>query len=210
MKKLFSYCLSLLLALTLASCTHPLDATHQTTDYFPGGSQFYSFGTSQSQENFANVDRAQLHFGLYAKERGWEPLVVGHGSGRFNALQAYAPIDMRWRLKDGREFILENIDARALNQEYFKTHQILLQHQREHRPYHGAGDYDPALVVEVKDDTFILKWLLIINKTPVNERFQANGAANRWVREYEEHTIATLKGNPTSNINFDNWFETKK
>jgi hypothetical protein len=210
MKKFLTYCLSLLLALTLASCTHPLDATHRTTDYFPGGSQFYSFGTSQSKENFENVERAQLHLGLYRKERSWEPIVVNRGSGRFFGLQTYVPIDMRWRLKDGREFILENIDSRALNQEYFKTHQILLPHQIEKRPRAISGDSDPVLVVEVKDDTFILKWLIITNKTPVNERFQPNGAANKWEREYTEYTVATLKGNPTSNINFDNWFETKK
>src|SRR5690606_1074423 len=38
-------------------------------DYFPGGSPYYSFGKSQSAENFANVKRAQTAWGIYANER---------------------------------------------------------------------------------------------------------------------------------------------
>src|SRR5690554_3980287 len=34
-------------------------------DYFPGRSPYYSFGKSQSAENFANVKRAQTAWGLY-------------------------------------------------------------------------------------------------------------------------------------------------
>jgi hypothetical protein len=49
----------------------------------------------------------------------------------------------------------------------------------------------------------IIKWLIRINKTPPAERFKANGAANPWQRGEEQHIVTTLKGQPTSGINFD-------
>ncbi len=117
-------------------------------------------------------------------------------------MQAYYPLHVRWKLKDGREFILENIDTAALMREYFKTHKLQLQWQREGRPQAKVGEGSPLLAHEVKDDTVILKWVITINRTPVNERLTPTGAANYWDTYDEEHVVAVLKGIPTSGIDF--------
>lgn len=179
-------------------------------DYFPGGSQFYSYGVVQSKENFANVERAQSDYTMFVTERTWSDDKVVRAPGHLNMLQAYYPLHVRWKLKDGREFILENIDIRSIMREYFRTHDIQLQWQREGRPRARSGDYDPSLVHEVKDDTVIIKWFLRINNTPVSERFDATGQVTRWKISDEEFIVTTLKGNPTSGIDFEKKWEFKK
>ena len=72
------------------------------------------------------------------------------------------------------------------------------------------GDYEPSLVREIKDDTVIIKWLLITNHTPVSERFTPSGAATRWKRTAEEFIVTTIKGVSTSGIDFDKWVEISK
>ncbi|MFA9263234.1 MAG: hypothetical protein ACEQSB_08000, partial [Undibacterium sp.] len=87
----------------------------QSRDYFPGGTGFYNYGQSQSKENFANVERAQSSYRMNAKERVWANITPNSRPfGNVIGLQAYYPLDVRWKLKDGREFILENIDVRAI------------------------------------------------------------------------------------------------
>jgi len=201
-----------LLLTTLGACaSNPPGPSMQTErDYFPGGSQFYSYGVVQSKENFANVERAQSNYGMYTKQRSWLDDKVGRAPGYLNMLQAYYPLHVRWKLKDGREFILENIDIRSIMQEYFKTHDIQMQWQKEGRPRARSGDYDPSLVHEIKDDTVIIKWFLRINNTPVNERFDATGQVTRWKISDEEFIVTTLKGNPTSGIDFERWVEILK
>lgn len=122
-------------------------------------------------------------------------------------LQAYYPLHVRWKLKDGREFMLENIDIRAIMRDYFKTHDIQLQWQREGRPKAKSGDYGPLLAREVKDDTVRIKWVITTNHTPVNQRFTSSGAATRWVTTDEEHLVTTLQGVPTSGIDFNKQWE---
>lgn len=200
--------LVLLLAALSACVSNP--SMSAGVDYFPGGSQFYSYGVVQSKENFANVERAQSNYGMYSKQRSWLDIHAERAPGSINMLQAYYPLHVRWKLKDGREFILEKIDIRAIMREYFKTHDIRLQWQREGRPRSKSGDYDPSLVHEVKDDTVIIKWLITTNHTPVNERFTSTGAANRWKLSEEEFIVTTLKGNPTSGIDFERWVEILK
>ena len=219
MRTYFYRLTAILLALLLGACaTGPAGAPSQKSiaaapyaaDYFPGGSQFYSYGVSQSKENFANVERAQSDYSLYAGPRHWVNITVGHSPSEFNLLQAYYPLHVRWKLKDGREFILEKIDVRAVMREYFKTHQLQLQHQKEGRAWDSIGDSHPSFVHEVNGDDVVLKWLLTTNKTPVKERLQPNGAANRWSFVYEEHIVTSIKGKPTSGIDFENWVEIKQ
>lgn len=173
-------------------------------DYFPGGSPFYSFGVSQSKENFENIARAQSDYGLYPNDGYWDEIRPMRALSSINMLQAYYALHVRWQLKDGRQFIAENVDVRAAMNEYFKTHQIMLQHQREGRAWDSVGDSHPSLGYEVKDDGVILKWTVTTNKTPVKERLQPNGAANRWYFDYQEYIVTTIKGRPTSGIDFDN------
>jgi hypothetical protein len=56
----------------------------------------------------------------------------------------------------------------------------------------------------------ILKWVITINRTPVDKRLTATGAANFWDTYDEEHIVAILKGNPTSGIDFNNTYEFKR
>lgn len=205
--------ITLLLAWALLSaCVSNSAGVRSSTgaDYFPGGSPYYSYGVVQSKENFANVERAQSNYGRYSKQRSWLDMRVERAPGTINMLQAYYPLHVRWKLKDGREFILENIDIRSIMREYFKTNDIQLQWQREGRERDSLGDYYASLVHEIKDDTVIIKWFLIINRTPPGERFNSSGAANRWKLVDEQHIVTTLKGKPTSGIDFENKWERKK
>lgn len=169
----------------------------------PGGYWMYSFGLGQTKENFANVERAQSDYALWSG-RHWGALgPLGRATATMGALQAYYPLHVRWKLKDGREFILENIDTAAIMREYFKTHRLQLQWQREGRPEARVGDSEPLLAHEVKDDTVILKWVITFNLTPVAERLTSTGAATKWEFRQEEHIVAVLKGQPTSGIDFN-------
>lgn len=191
-------------------------ASLATTDQpMPGDADTYGFGISQSKEDFANVEIAQLNFGMYKTQRSWGAILPNRGSVRYAALRAYYPVDVRWKLKDGREFILENIDTAAIMREYFKTNNFLLQHQREKREK-VLGDSGPDLQFGVKDDTVVIKWGLVLNRTPVDKRFPVivNGIPARdgtlWKLEREEHFVIALKGKPTSGIDFTKTAEVLK
>lgn len=207
MKTILCRVATLALILFLSACTAV--APSQERDYFPGGSPFYDYGVSQSKENFANVERAQSDYSLYPKHRRWTDDKPGVGVNTL-MLQAYYPLHVRWQLKDGRQFIAENIDIRGIMREYFRNHDIKLPWQKEGRPKAKSGDGSPALVHEIKDDGVIIKWLITTNHTPVNERFTPSGAATRWRFTDEEFVVTTIKGTPTSGINFDKWVEISK
>jgi hypothetical protein len=121
-----------------------------------------------------------------------------------NMLRVYYPLHVRWELKDGRQFILENIDVAAIMREYFKTHLLELPHQRDHRQ-RAEGDSDPSLVHEVRDDTLIIKWLIRINNTPLNERRISPPRMT-----YEEFPVIELKGRSTAGIDFETRWEFNK
>ena len=180
-------------------------------DVFPGGQSTYDWGYGQSKENFANVEVGQYAYSSHTAQRSWMNIQHSNRAGAtIGDLSAYSPLHVRWKLKDGREFILENIDIRAIMQEYFKTHTLQLQWQREGRPRAKVGDAGPLLVHEVKENTVRIKWVIYINRTPVTERLTAKGAATRWDIVQEEYLVTTLKGNPTSGIDFNNWYEIRK
>lgn len=201
----------LLFALVLGACAAlPADLQAQERDYFPGGFPYYSYGTSQSKENFANIARAQVSIALYRKQITWGEMRAEVAPGYINMLQAYFPLSVRWQLKDGRQLIAEHIDVRAIMRDYFKTHEIRMPWQIEGRPRAKSGDYSPSLVIEVKDDAVILKWLIRTNHTPVSERYTPTGAANEWHITKEEFVAAVVKGTPTSGINFDKRIEIAK
>lgn len=208
MKTILCRVVALAFILFLSACTAVAPSPER--DYFPGGSPIYSYGVSQSKENFANVERAQSWYGLYTKEKYWSPIRPGIAPASINMLQIYYPLSVRWQLKDGRQFIAENIDIRGIMREYFRNHDIKLPWQRERRPYDQRGDSDPSLVHEIKGDTVIIKWLITTNHTPVNERFTPSGAATWWHRTKEEFVVTTIKGTPASGINFDKWVEVSK
>ena len=203
-----------LLALWLSACASVGGGTSGQTqgrDYFPGGVQFYSYGVSQSKENFANVERAQSDYTLYAGSRHWIDITPRRSPSEFNLLQSYSQMHVRWKLKDGREFILENMDMRPIMHEYFKTHDIQMPWQQEGRSMDRKGDYEASLVHEVKDDTVIIKWFVITNHTPVQDRFpKTTGIPPRWKLTDEEFIVTTIKGVPTSGIDFENRRDTKK
>lgn len=212
MRRILRYFILASLTLWLMACASSSGGgTAQGRDYFPGGSPSYDWGISQSKENFANVEQAQSYSGLYSKQRSWQNISVGsRASATIIGLYAYYPLDVRWKLKDGREFILEKIDIRAIMREYFKTHDILLPWQREGRPKAKSGDAGPLLTHEVKDDTVLIKWVITTNQTPVNQRFTPTGAATRWQTTDEEHLVITIQGVPTRGIDFNKWFEIRK
>jgi hypothetical protein len=120
-------------------------------------------------------------------------------------------MSFRWKLKDGREYMLESVNVAAIMQDYFKTHDIQLQWQKEGRPVDPIGDdTQPLLAVEFKNDEARLKWVIITNLTPVDKRILPSKAATKWEFSYEEFPVIAIKGQPTSGINFDKRFETLK
>lgn len=207
---LIAFCL--LGALLLSACASGSGGgAAQGRDYFPGGSPDYSWGVSQIKEDFANVEQAQSYSGLYSRQRSWQNITVSsRASATIIGLQAYYPLHVRWKLKDGREFMLENIDIAAIMRDYFKSQDIQLQWQREGRPKDKVGDSGPLLAHEVKDDTVRIKWVIYINRTPVDQRLTAKGAATKWDIAHEEHLVTTLQGVPTHGIDFKNWYEIRK
>lgn len=201
-------------ALLLSACASgsggPGGGAAQGRDYFPGGSPDYAWGISQTKEDFVNVEQAQSYSGLYSRQRTWQNISVSsRASATIIGLQAYYPLHVRWKLKDGREFMLENIDIATIMREYFKTHDLQLQWQREGRPKGKVGDSGPLLTHEVKDDTVRIKWVIYINRTPVDQRLTAKGAATKWDIAHEEHLVTTLQGVPTHGIDFKNWYEVR-
>ena len=128
-------------------------------------------------------------------------------NGNIGNLQSYRKFDMRWKLKDGREFILENIDVRSYSMAYLGKNPLQLQWRRENRPKANIGDYGPLLTYEVKHDAVLLKWVIQLNLTPVNARLTATGAATMWNFQHEEYIFATIPGKPTSGIDFNNKYD---
>jgi hypothetical protein len=198
------------LLLTLAACAS--GPSRQGPDHLLGGSPYYSFGVAQSKENFANVRRAQSALGMYADDRLWADSGPGIAPARVSMVQYYFPFSMRWELKDGRQFLLENIDVRSIMQEYFKDprNERLLQWQREGRPRDPNGDFYPSVVYEVKDDVLRLKWLLTINRTPVDQRILTSGAATPWDLAREEYLVTEIKGRWVQGIDFNQQWEVRK
>lgn len=219
--KFLTSCAAITLGLSVAGCVAniPLPvrgdenifARTVQTDIFPGRVSTYSFGSFQKTENFVNVERAQSNDSPRNAAKVWVNLLPRKQAiGNLGNMQSYFPFDVRWKLKDGREFILENIDTRSISNDYLRRNPIQMGWQRENRTRHRVGDGSAILSFEVKDDTLLLKWVIRINRTPVDQRLSATGAATNWDVYDEEHLMATLKGNPTSNIDFNKTYEPRK
>ena len=180
----------------------------QGRDYFPGGHPSYRFGISQGKETFANIEHAQWNYSLNNQQRSWTNIEVTEvrATAQIIGLYAYYPLHVRWKLKDGREFILEGADLRPMMSEYFKSHDIKLQWQREGRPK-ADGDYLPLLAIEIKGDAVAVKWMVTINDTPYNQRFTATGVTLPWKFRHEEYLVTTLIGSETSGLDFTKWHE---
>lgn len=171
----------------------------------------YSFGLLQKPDDSIGIEIAQSYYGIWAESRSWARINPGRGAAANRlGLQAYYPLHVRWKLKDGREFIAENIDVAAIIRESVTTRSLQLQWQREGRPKAMIGDAAPLLTHTVKDDTVILKWVITINRTPVNERLTPTGAATKWDTYDEEHEVAIIKGNPANGIDFSKTYERRQ
>lgn len=201
-------CLTLLLLL-LQACTsiNTLSSVGRTP--VPGG--MYSWGTSQKTEDSANLEIAQSRLLLYSNYTSpWGKISASKiAAAQISGLQSYPPMQARWKLKDGREFILEFVDQGALVSSYMKSHELKVQWEREGRKF-ALGDADANLTHDIKDDTFRLKWVITLNQTPVNRRLRPDGAANPWTFEDEEHVIAVIKGVATSGIDFTQRYDASK
>lgn len=208
---------ALLLAVGLSSCasegvTRAMSGPPQVrTDVFPGNYWNYSMGPFQRKENFENVERAQWNSSPRNTPRNWGDINPSRSAiGNLGNLQSYFMFDVRWKLKDGREFILENIDVRGISNDYLRKNPIQLQWQRENRPEVKVGEGYPILSHEVKNDAVLLKWVIRINRTPVNQRLTATGAATKWDIYDEEYLMAVIPGKPTLGLDFNTKYELRK
>lgn len=200
------------LAFLLISCASGTEINEQRrSEYFPGGLPDYAWGVSQREENFNNIERAQSYSGIYPNVRSWQKIGINtQASARIIGLNSYYPLSVRWRLKDGREYIVERIDLEAIMRDYFADHKIVLPWQRENRSRDIVGDYVPILAHEIIDDFVHVKWVVRINRTPVAQRLTKTGAATAWNVIQEEYLVAKIKGVPVANIDFDKLHETGK
>ena len=204
--KLRAAMLTLCLVLSLSACS---TTGGHARDYLPGGVEYYSVGSALNKDYYTTyVTRVQYAYSLYADHRWWQDSRPPANPSAINMLQSYMPLHVRWELKDGRQFIAENIDVHAAMREYFKRNDLKVQWQREGRSW-AIGDSYPSLVYDVREDQVILKWLIRINKTPYDQRILPSGVATRWTFEYEEHVAGTVKGTPTQGIDFENRREVK-
>lgn len=191
-----------LLALLLQACASGNASRSIDRVPIPGGS--YSWGADQKAEDFIDVEIAQSNLNMYtANRRYWHRIVPTKlATASAGTLRAYYPMQVRWRLKDGREFILDSVDTEALVREYFKTHTMIRpQWEREGRSF-TIGDAEPMLAYYIKGDAIHLKWLVEINRVPIRERLAPDGAARPWQFDIEAYPIATIKGVAANGIDF--------
>jgi hypothetical protein len=172
----------------------------------PGG--VYAWGTDQRIEDFADVEVAQSELLMWNanESRMWRPITpTKFEAAQVGNLRRYFPMRARWRLKDGREFILESIDTATILREYFATHPaIKAQWERENRSL-AFGDASPELVHDIKGDGLRLRWVLRINRTPIEQR-----RTNPWTVEREVYPITVIKGTPVSGLDFKTLYELRK
>lgn len=171
----------------------------------------YAWGVDQRAEDFAEVEVAQSRLLMWQGSQMWAAIKPAKAVvTRVLGLQRYYRMQARWKLKDGREYILDSIDTDAIVRAYFNTHALIqAEWERESRSP-TVGDDLPKLVHDIQGDTLRLKWVLEINRTPVYARLRVDGAANHWTTEREEHLITTIKGVPASGLNFSILYEPNK
>jgi hypothetical protein len=198
-----------LLLLLLQACASINSSQWSEQVPIPGG--VYAWGTAQKAEDFANVEIAQSRLLVYPADPGpWRVILPTRLSyARVSGLQSYFPLQVRWRLKDGREFILQSVDQGALVRDYMRSHELKTAWEREGRRF-TVGDSFITLAHDIKGDTLRLKWVVTLNQTPVNERLRPGGAANSWKLEDEEHVIAVIKGIPAAGIDFTKTYDPQK
>jgi hypothetical protein len=166
----------------------------------PGGST-YSWGWSQRPTNSANIDQAQSGNLIYPSTgRLWYPIPISKSvESTMGNLSWYFPMHARWSLKDGREFIIERVDIDQIMRQYFQANTVQTQWQQEGRPRAKVGDFDPVLAHEIRDDSLLLKWVIVFNRTPANLRV---GTGIPWKFEEVEYFVVAIKGVPTAGIDF--------
>lgn len=173
----------------------------------PGDYFFYSFGPGQSFENFANIKRAQYSYGPFVDVR-WREMGPQHRpTANLIGLQVYYPMHVRWELKDGRQFSLRYVDVPKIMREYFETHRIDLQWQRERRSKAAIGDFDAMLAFELQEEILVIKWVITINKLSPSQRLTPEGRAVAYQTNDEQHIVARLPGVSVVDIDFDKILE---
>ncbi|MFD0667968.1 hypothetical protein ACT80S_09625 [Ramlibacter sp. MAHUQ-53] len=197
---------SVLLLLWLVGCASP--GGQAGASAIPGGHPVYNFGVAQDRVMFERqVARAQVNYSPHS-QRAWGDFSGGEGSGFIVGLTGFYPLDVRWKLKDGRQFIAERVDVGRLVREFAETRQILLQHQRERRTFGPTGDHPPLFAIAVADGWLVLKWQIVFNLRPVAERLKPPGTVGPAVYVREEHIVATVPGTPAQDIDFDSKWDT--
>lgn len=173
------------------------------TNIFPGGLPHYTIGTGQTYENFVNVERMQEYIRSDRSEVRWvatQPRRVA--AAVYVGATDYLQMGARWKLKDGREFVVDPIDVQKIANEYLSRNPIKLQWQVENRR-RATGDGTAILSIEVKDDSVIVKWTVEFNTIPVDQRFhKGGGGATQWKFTHEDLIMAVIPGVPTKDINF--------
>lgn len=174
----------------------------------PGDAPTFSVGYSQDREYFKEyVVNAQYAYHLHRSSRTWVDIYLDVGA--FIGWDIWpAPISVRWELKDGRKFIVDDIPTSRYAAEFRDRMWVPLQHHRERRPP-AMWDADPMLAVEVWEDMAILKWHVPLNLTPPSERtpYTPNKKLKPHKFTFEEYVIAEVKGHPVTTIDFRQTWE---
>ncbi len=219
MKKLFTL---LIVALVLSACSTATryDLHRQQfvdgmviRDYFLGGADSYCFShyTKDKEQFDSTIEKAEASFETSLTDRHWIPIrsSKNHSCGT-SGMRYYYQISARWKLKDGREFMIDRLNVRPLMREFFKTQDAPMQWVVGGRAK-GIGDGEPGVLLDVQGDSIVLYWVNHLNDQPFAERLipDAQYPKGRYIAKLrkEYYTAATVKGTPTSGIDFNKTYE---
>jgi hypothetical protein len=219
-KKFLTACLLALFLLVSCSTTTQRDIhRHQfvegmnVPDYILGGANGFCHGSKTDKAYVdATFEVAQGFFDTELHERRWRE-TYGRSSGitcNSGPYYYFYTISARWKLKDGREFIIDRAETRPIIREFFKTQDVLMPWDREKRP--RKDDLNPGLVMEFREDHVQLYWWLKVIDTPVSERWKSVRPRKefpdfKWQMHDELYPIGIIKGVPTTGIDFDKRYE---
>lgn len=178
--------------------------------FAPGDGPTFGVGYSQDAEYFRHhVVRAQYEYTV--GDRDWQRHELRPGMGQDIDAQIWpGSFRVRWQLKDGRKFRVDLLYSRSFVDK-FRVRSWARESQLApyDRPAPIEAYSSPVLVVEVWEDTAILKWYVPVRRT-LAERDLPEAAllpVDPDKFTIQEFVLAEVKGQEVPTIDFDEeWY----
>lgn len=178
--------------------------------FAPGDGPSFGVGYSQDAEYFRHhVVRAQYEYAV--NDRDWQMHEIRPGMGQdFDAQIWPCSFRVRWELKDGRKFRVDLISSRSFVDSYRRRSWARESHLAPYdRPAPIEAYSSPILVVEVWEDTAILKWYVPVKRTLAARDLPEASLLPVDPDKFtiQEFVLAKVKGREVTAINFDEaWY----